>query len=268
MTCQRCGALICPDCMRTASVGFHCPSCAAGAPGGRTVHPLRQRTGDPTVTRVIIAVNAVVFFSGLVSGVSATDLFARGGGEMFTRFALWGPLVDQGEWWRLIGSAFLHAGLLHLAFNMFLAWMLGQQLEKLHGPLRFLGLYAGSLAGGSLGVMLLEPDAVTVGASGAVFGLMGATFVHQRRRGVNPFSTGIGGLVLINLLLTFGRPGISIGGHLGGLIGGAVLAWLVDEADRRRAPRWLGTAVPLVFAVVCLVAGVWAAGHWMDPLLG
>ena len=107
--------------MRTASVGFHCPSCAAGAPGGRTVHPLRQRTGDPTVTRVIIAVNAVVFFSGLVSGVSATDLFARGGGEMFTRFALLGPLVDQGEWWRLIGSAFLHAGLLHLAFNMFLA---------------------------------------------------------------------------------------------------------------------------------------------------
>ncbi len=151
---------------------------------------------------------------------------------------------------------------------MFLAWMLGNALERLHGPVRFLGLYTGSLAAGSLGVLLMAPTTLTVGASGAVFGLMGATVVHQYRRGINPWSSGIGTLVVVNLLFTFGRPGISIGGHLGGLLGGAVLAWLVDESDRRGLPRRLGTAMTCAFALACFAGGIWAAANWYDPLLG
>ena len=176
--------------------------------------------------------------------------------------------VSAGEWWRLVTGGFLHGGLLHLVFNMFLLWMLGQQLEHLHRPVRYVGLYLGSLAAGSLGVMLMDPMALTVGASGAVFGLMAATVVHQLHRGVNPWHTGLGGLVVVNLFFTFGRPGISIGGHLGGLVGGAVLAWLLDACDRRRFPRLAGTSVLYGLLVVFLAAGVWAAGHWTDPLLG
>jgi membrane associated rhomboid family serine protease len=176
--------------------------------------------------------------------------------------------VSAGEWWRLVTGGFLHGGLLHLVFNMFLLWMLGQQLEHLHRPVRYVGLYLGSLAAGSLGVMLMDPMALTVGASGAVFGLMAATVVHQLHRGVNPWHTGLGGLVVVNLFFTFGRPGISIGGHLGGLVGGAVLAWLLDACDRRRFPRLAGTSVLYGLVVVFLAAGVWAAGHWTDPLVG
>ena len=172
------------------------------------------------------------------------------------------------ERWRLVTGGFLHGGLLHLVFNMFLLWMLGQQLEQLHGPVRYVGLYLGSLAAGSLGVMLLAPMSLTVGASGAVFGLMAATVVHQMRRGVNPWHTGLGGLVVVNLVFTFGRPGISIGGHLGGLVGGALLAWLLDSSDRRRFRPIVGTSVLYGLLVAFLAAGVWTAGQWMDPLLG
>jgi len=134
--------------------------------------------------------------------------------------------------------------------------------------LRLVRLSQEGLAAGSLGVMLMDPMALTVGASGAVFGLMAATVVHQLHRGVNPWHTGLGGLVVVNLFFTFGRPGISIGGHLGGLVGGAVLAWLLDACDRRRFPRFAGTSVLYGLVVVFLAAGVWAAGNWTDPLVG
>ena len=125
--------------------------------------------------------------------------------------------VAEGEWSRLLTGGFLHAGLLHLLVNMFLLWMLGRQLESAHGLVRYSGLYMGSLLAGSFGVMLHDPQALTVGASGAVFGLMAAAIVHQVRRGISPWGTGLGGLLLVNVVFTFGRPGISIGGQLGGL---------------------------------------------------
>ncbi len=191
-----------------------------------------------------------------------------GYGRMRSGFAIVEIGVAEGEWWRLVTGAFMHGGLIHLVFNMFLAWMLGHQLERMHGPGRFVGIYTASLAAGSLGVMLIAPLALTVGASGAVFGLMGATLVHQLRRGINPWSSGVGSLVVINLIFTVSRPGISIGGHVGGLLGGAMVAWLVDEADRRRVPRTAGTAITILFAVACTAGAIWAAGRWMDPVLG
>ena len=191
-----------------------------------------------------------------------------GYGRMRSGFAIVEIGVAEGEWWRLVTGAFMHGGLIHLVFNMFLAWMLGHQLERMHGPGRFVGIYTASLAAGSLGVMLIAPLALTVGASGAVFGLMGATLVHQLRRGINPWSSGVGSLVVINLIFTVSRPGISIGGHVGGLLGGAMVAWLVDEADRRRVPRTAGTAITILFAVACTAGAIWAAGRWVDPVLG
>ena len=176
--------------------------------------------------------------------------------------------VGENEWWRLITSAFLHDGLLHLAVNMFLLWILGQQLERLYGRSRYLGLYFGSLAAGSLGVMLLDPASITGGASGAVFGLISATFIHQKRRGISPWRSGIGGLLILNLIFTFGFPGISIGGHLGGLLGGAFLAWAIEEIGRKRLNRNFGLAVITTFTLLCLVAGIWAGNRWYDPVLG
>ena len=176
--------------------------------------------------------------------------------------------VAEGEWTRLLTGGFLHAGLLHLLVNMFLLWMLGRQLEPAHGPVRYSGLYMGSLLAGSFGVMLHDPQALTVGASGAVFGLMAAAIVHQLRRGISPWGTGLGGLLLVNVVFTFGRPGISIGGHLGGLAGGALVAWLVDVADRRNLPQAMTTAVPWVATATFAVGAVWAAGRWWDPVLG
>ncbi|MBT3247788.1 MAG: rhomboid family intramembrane serine protease [Actinobacteria bacterium] len=275
VTCQRCGSRICPDCMRSASVGFHCPSCAAGSPiEAKNRRRVRRASGDPEATRAIIGLNALAFLWSLINGGSLSGA----GGDTTLDFGLLGfgrTRVDglmtdigvaEGEWWRLVSSAFLHAGILHIVFNMYLLWMLGRQLEQLHGRSRFVGLYVGSLAAGSLGVMLMDPTALTVGASGAVFGLMAAMFVHQQRRGISPWRSGIGGLVLLNVFFTFGRPGISIGGHLGGLLGGAFLAWALDEMDKKQVSRQRSTLVVAAFTVLCLVASVWAANRWYDPV--
>lgn len=266
-------------------MGFHCPSCIGPTRSRQvrtswespTQNHLRQ-TQSSIAIRIVIALNVAAFL--LVLGTGG-DL-SRGGGDTFVDFGLIGfgcrgfiigqgcigPLgVEEGEWWRLGTSAFLHAGLLHLVFNMFLAWMLGNPLERLHGPIRFLGLYIGSLAAGSLGVLLVSPRSLTVGASGAVFGLMGATLVHQYRRGINPWSSGIGTLVVVNLIFTFGRPGISIGGHVGGLLGGALLAWILDGADKKGLSKRMGTSFTWVFTFVCLVACLWASANWQNPIL-
>ena len=295
--CQRCDRRICALCMHTASVGFHCPDCVAGSAARRQVRGRQSRkqgsgrrsveqvrvgpVEGPPVTLVLVALNlaafmATVFLGGVVGGSGVYDRFASGGGSVTVDHGLLGigrsgPVligVAEGEWTRLLTGGFLHAGLLHLLVNMFLLWMLGRQLESAHGPVRYSGLYMGSLLAGSFGVMLHDPQALTVGASGAVFGLMAAAIVHQVRRGISPWGTGLGGLLLVNVVFTFGRPGISIGGHLGGLAGGALVAWLVDVADRRDLPRAMTTAVPWVATATFAVGAVWAAGRWWDPVLG
>ena len=229
----------------------------------------------------LVIVNLAVFLTTVLLGGGSGggglyDRFASGGGTTTVDHGLLGIGrsgpgligVAEGEWSRLLTGGFLHAGLLHLLVNMFLLWMLGRQLEAAHGPLRYVGLYTASLLAGSFGVMLRDPQALTVGASGAVFGLMAAAVVHQLRRRINPWGTGLGGLLVVNVVFTFGRPGISIGGHLGGLAGGALVAWLVDSIDRRGLPRVVATAAPWVMAVAFAVGAVWAAGRWWDPVLG
>jgi membrane associated rhomboid family serine protease len=227
--CRRCERAICPDCMISAPVGFQCRECVKGAPAVRTLTSLRA---DPYVTMALVAVNVVVF----LAQVDQTDI------------GLFGPAVADGDWYRIVTSGFLHYDLLHIGFNMVLLWWLGQMLEPALGRVRFGLLYAGALVAGSLGVLVLDPTALTGGASGAVFGLMGATFLFQRRRGIDPMQTGIGGLILINLLLSF-RPGVSIGGHVGGLLGGLVLASILHATEGSKERRWLGAAAAAVVTI-------------------
>src|SRR5919201_4838102 len=157
-------------------------------------------------------------------------------GTLVSKGALLGPTVADGDVWRLVTAGFLHAGFLHIAFNMYLLWILGQLLEPTLGSLRFGVLYFTALLWGSLGALVVQPDAVTVGASGAVFGLMGAAAVEMRSRGINPLQTDIGLLIIFNLVLSFVISNVSIGGHIGGLHRGILGGVTLPPAPPPRPP--------------------------------
>jgi membrane associated rhomboid family serine protease len=173
-------------------------------------------------------------------------------------FALLGNGVAEGEWYRLITGGFLHAGALHILFNMFALFVVGRVIEPGIGTPRFLALYFASLLAGAFGALLLtHPFEPTVGASGAIFGLFGATAVIARGRGMNTLASEIGFLIVINLVFTISIPGISIGGHLGGLIGGVICALAIIAGDRGKfGPQRL----PAELAVMALVAVVSVIG--------
>jgi membrane associated rhomboid family serine protease len=247
--CQRCDRPICPTCMHQASVGFHCPECTRGH--RQQVVTARSLRTNPLVTTVLVAANLAIYIGmALSDGGMGSEL-----GEWGAKGALYGPAVAAGDWWRPITSGFLHINLIHVGFNMFLLWQLGGLLEPAVKRWAFGALYLLSLLGGSFLTLVLDNDAVTVGASGAVFGLMGATFVAMRSRGINPFQTGIGPLIIINLLLTFAIPRISIGGHLGGLVAGALGGFILWELGPRLGPR---SPVPII--VCSAAAGALFAG--------
>jgi membrane associated rhomboid family serine protease len=237
--------------MTPTPVGMRCPECARQ----RTkVHNMRTMSGEPRVTVAIIIVCAVAFLAGgsIGFGSSASS-------RLLNEFAVWGPgIADLDQYYRLITGGFLHVNLLHIGFNMYLLWILGQMLEPLLGSRRFAALYFTALLWGSFGALVVTPDAHTVGASGAVFGLMGAAAVELRARGVNPFKTDIGLLILFNLGLSFLLAGISIGGHIGGLIGGALAGMALGYADRHRT-RWLGYAACAVLSLFAIAGGIVAA---------
>ena len=285
VTCQRCERRVCAECMHTASVGFHCPACITP----QNIHSRRRHgsslrfggriekvSEQSLTTRSLIAVNLLAFFAALFKGGSlgsgggdiTIDFGLVGYGRVLSAFSIDYVGIAEGEWWRMFTGGFLHAGVIHLAFNMFLLWMLGSQLERLLGTTSYLILYFGSLLSGALGVMLLDPLALTVGASGAVFGLMGATVIYQFRRGASPWSNGIGSLLVINLIFTFARPNISVGGHLGGLLGGLLIGWLIDELNKKRISGYIRLLLPLIVAVAFGISCIWASEYWYDPILG
>jgi membrane associated rhomboid family serine protease len=239
--------------MTPTPVGMRCPECSRDRTQVRTIG---NASDDPTATYVLIALNVLAFVGSLAGGGAVAQ---RGGGSVIDNGALYAPAIADGEYWRLITSGFLHAGLIHIAFNMYLLYILGTMLEPSIGRARFLALYFTSLLGGSVGALLLNPDSLTVGASGAVFGLMGGAVVIMRARGFDPMASGIPALIGLNLLITFVFPGISIGGHIGGLVAGAVAAYvLVEVGDRVRSPL-LPLAVCIVMAAGLAVTGVMVA---------
>ncbi len=229
VSCSACGRPICPDCMTPTPVGMRCPECA------------RQRTrvtrgvgeaglfASAPATFILIALNAAAFL-GEVAGASGG--FGVANSSVVREFGLFGPSVAEGEWYRLLGGGFLHVSLLHIGFNMFALYFLGRLLEPGIGTVRFVFLYFASLFGGALGALLLNPDALTIGASGAIFGLFGATFVIARGRGVDAVAGTIGVILLLNLAISFGSPDISLGGHLGGLVAGVICALAIIAGDR------------------------------------
>jgi membrane associated rhomboid family serine protease len=181
-------------------------------------------------TFVLIAINVAVFFAEIATGNGG--FYEIRGSSLIFDYGLFGPLVSEGEWYRLVTSAFLHEGLWHIAGNMLLLFFLGRILEPGIGTPRFVAIYCVSLLAGSFGALLLSPDSLSFGASGAVFGILGATFVIARGRGVDALASSVGVLILINLAISFGVPGISIGAHLGGLVAGVLCALLTLAGER------------------------------------
>jgi membrane associated rhomboid family serine protease len=258
VSCSNCGKPICPDCMTATPVGMRCPDCSRQSTPVRT---LRNIHADPTATYVLIAVNVLMFIGASVGGSSVAG--GGGGGSVYQDFYLWGPAIDiNHEYWRLVTSGFMHAGLIHLGLNMYILYWLGTMLEPVLGHVKFVALYFASLLSGSFGALLLSADSPTVGASGAVFGLMAAAFVMQRARGVDPMRSGIGPLILLNLGITF-LPGfnISIGGHLGGLIGGALCALAMEQLIRHRRGNLLPVLACVAVGIVAVAGALAVAGN-------
>jgi membrane associated rhomboid family serine protease len=228
VSCSNCGRPICPDCMTATPVGMRCPECARQRTKVRTGTSTFGRAGGAPATYALIAINVAAFLAELGGGTGGLN----GGGTVIDNFSVFGPGIADGEWYRIVTGAFLHAGLLHIAFNMYALYILGTFLEPSLGSARFAVLYLAALFAGSLGVIVMEPNTHAVGASGAVFGLFAAAFVIARGRRLEAIARQLGVLLLLNLLLTFGIPGIAIGAHLFGAGAGALCGLLILAGDR------------------------------------
>jgi membrane associated rhomboid family serine protease len=235
VSCSNCGRPICPECMTSTPVGMRCPECAKQKTKVRVGQgALSPTAGKMPATFALIGINVIVFLIELAGGGAGQF---SGSGSVIHDAGLRGPDIANGDWWRVISGGFLHAGFLHLLFNMYVLYVAGSILEPGIGTPRFLGIYFVSLVAGSLGALIVDPNTVTVGASGAIFGLMAAVIVVARGRGVEQVAQQFGIFIVLNLFLTFAIPGISIGGHIGGLIGGTVAALLVIFVERRMSGR-------------------------------
>ncbi|MET7821743.1 rhomboid family intramembrane serine protease [Micromonospora zamorensis] len=268
--CSRCDRPICPDCMRDASVGHQCPECVNE--GRRSVRPARTAFGGGTagrhgyVTKTLIAVNALLL---LLSIASARGGDAAMGGSGFgglmggrTPLTEWGAVlgraylsdytlggIAEGQWYRLVTAMFLHYGVLHLLLNMWALWVLGRSLEANLGRVRFAALYLIAGLGGNVAAYLFSsPRAATVGASTAVFGLFAALIIIERKLGRD--ISRIIPILVINLVFTLAVPGISIPGHLGGLVVGALMALVLAYAPRGRRTLVQVTGAAIILVVL------------------
>ncbi len=216
--------------MTTTPVGMRCPECAKQ---GTKVMRLRDMAAAPRVTYALIAINVVAFLS-------------EQGQFTISGSGIYGKVINEGfldreaihighQYWRLVTAGFLHENFLHIGFNMYLLYLLGRMLEPAIGSVRFAAVYFTALLCGSFGA-LLATAGPSLGASGAVFGLMGAMVVELRARRLSVMESGIGGLIVINLIFSFALANISVGAHIGGLIGGALAGLALRSAgDRYKA---------------------------------
>ncbi len=240
--------------MTTTPVGMRCPECAKQS---TRVVRMREMTKVPRVTYALIAINVVAF-------LTEQGQFTLFGSEIH------GTVIDEGvlfreaiasphdQYWRLVTSAFLHENFLHIGFNMYLLYLLGRMLEPAIGSLRFATIYFTSLLVGSFGVVFATSGA-SLGASGAIFGLMGAAVVELRARGVSVMESGIGGLIVINLILSFTLANISVGAHVGGLIGGLLAGLAIRTADQHKLPA-LGFLACLALSAAAVAASIAVSG--------
>ncbi|NUT31602.1 MAG: rhomboid family intramembrane serine protease [Hamadaea sp.] len=276
LSCSRCGRPICPDCMIPASVGHHCPECVReGSRGQRaavTAFGGDARLGaQGYVTKALIGINVVMMLVQIIFS-GAGSLFGGGWGGLLggaTSVNEWGGMVGsqtvmndgvlqyynviaEGESYRFLTSMFLHSGLLHLALNMWALWVVGRVIEQALGPARFLALYLVSGLGGGLAIYLFTGPYLTVGASGAIFGLFAALFILLRRVGRDASS--LLSIIVINVVFTFVVPGISIAGHLGGLVTGAIAALGLAYAPQKNRTLVQYSILGAMFVAIMVIA--------------
>ena len=257
VSCSNCERPICPDCMTTSPVGMRCPECARHTTKVRTIRQVRP-TGHQ-VTLALIAINVAVFL-GEGGGVF-TLTGSTNGSWLLNHGWLYAPLIHfNHDYWRLLTSGFLHADLIHILSNMYVLYWVGRLLEPAIGRARFIGTYFAGLFAGSFGVMIAAPNTVTIGASGAIFGLLGAAFTEAQRRGIDAVRNQLVILIVINLVLTLSLPGISIGAHVGGLIGGGLATLAFNQGDRLRSQA-VGWAACIAIIVVSIGAAIYLADH-------
>jgi len=262
VACSSCGRPICPDCMTPTPVGMRCPECSRDRT--RVTRGVRSGSSVPAATQALIGLNVIAFLAETAAGA---PLGGGGGGTVWLHGVLFGPSITVNhEYWRLLTSGFLHDGLIHIGINMLSLYFVGSALEPAIGKRNFVVVYFVSLLAGSFGSLLFQPDIPTLGASGAIFGVFGALIVVSRYRGIPFWQSGLGFILVLNLLFSLTVQGISIGGHLGGLVGGLITGWLVLELDERRGKAWLAMAGCVVVAVASVAAALAVAGsHGLAP---
>lgn len=256
ISCVRCERPICPDCMLPASVGFQCPSCvAAGQASIR--RPRRTTAARVTVAKLgpvtagLIATNVLAFLATVAT--AGGQIMANYRSPLFAEFATAPLLVADGQWWRMLTGAFLHYGLTHLAVNMFSLYILGRDLEQYLGSVRYAAIYFLSAIGGSVAVLFFGvPFGLVAGASGAIFGLLGATAVALYQRKANLRS--LVAILAINVVISF-LPGISLAAHAGGFLIGVAAGAIVIYGRRRSQAILLGLISLGVALVVVTVVG-------------
>ncbi|MBS1879371.1 MAG: rhomboid family intramembrane serine protease [Actinobacteria bacterium] len=254
VSCSSCGRPICPECMTPTPVGMRCPECSR-----QRTRVVRNPHGSASgfwanpATFTLIAINVVVYLIEVAGGSGGIN---NPSGKIVLDYGLFGPFVAEGEWYRLVTAGFLHASIFHIGFNMLLLFLLGRLLEPALGTPRFLVLYFASLLAGSLGVMIIDPNGLTLGASGAVFGLFSSGFILARERGLNELAGQLAFLIVINLVFSFTGSNISVGGHLGGLVGGVICALVIVAGGRGKLGRKPRNVELLLMGLVGAVSAV------------
>jgi membrane associated rhomboid family serine protease len=266
LSCSECGRPICADCATFAPVGIRCPDHASAtgrrAPTRLKPRPVRRAPGialatnNAPVTYVLIAVNLLIYLIGASQGAG----FNNPGGSLYARLWLDAPQLAGGGWWRLVTTMFLHASVLHIAFNMFALWVIGRPVEQYLGTARYIGLYVVSGLAGSAGALLQTPG-VTVGASGAIFGILGAMLIIEwqvtGRLAGNAMT-----LIVINLAFSFAIPGISWGGHVGGLIGGILVTLAYAHWSDRGRAQYGQLGIGGILGLLLVAAASIALAYW------
>jgi membrane associated rhomboid family serine protease len=270
LSCSECGRPICTECMTMAPVGIRCPEHSGKPQGMQRVTRGAKRASyegvGAKVTRALIGINVAVYIAELATGGGVNGV----GSKIYEKGVLIASAIDSsghlvgvahGDWWRLITAAFLHYGPFHLLLNMLALYWFGTLLERRIGSGRFIALYLVSGLAGSAGALLLDPTTPTVGASGAIFGILGAGLVLEQFQRDYVFGGQALGIIVLNLVFTFSIANISIGGHIGGLIGGALATLGLSRFGRGHAAY--GQAGVLGFATIAVVgAASVAIAYW------
>jgi membrane associated rhomboid family serine protease len=249
--------------MTPTPVGMRCPECARERTKVKTARNVRTPAlGRYSVTQILIAINVILFLAETATGTPLGGVGSSGVGTLYQHGFIAGPYIVNGhhEYYRLLTSGFLHDGLLHILFNMVFLYFVGPALEQAIGRVNFVAVYFASLLAGSFGALLFTPLAPTVGASGALFGLLGALVVVAHYRRISIWQSGLGPTLLINIVFSLTVSDISIGGHVGGFIGGLICGVLYMELVDRRRMQTAFLAGCVIVAAASVFAAIAVAG--------